>query len=93
MSWYDRDREDQQKAADARAQEQRQKVIAYKNFFDTDSGKVVLSDLMNRFHMLNPLPDTNVYRAEGSREVVLYILKQTNTDVKRLDKILKGDFT
>ena len=93
MVWGNPDRVEQEKAAELRAQEQRQKVIAYKRFFESDEGKVVLLDLMNKFHVLNPLPDTNLYRAEGQREVALYILKQLNTDIKRLDKILKGEFT
>lgn len=78
-------------------EDQRQRVIAFKKFFGSDDGKEVMTDLMNRFYLLNPLPkttsDIELARAEGNREVVLYLLGRAKTDVATLDKILNGEFT
>lgn len=89
----------QEKADKARQQtleDQRQRYINFKKFFGGDHGKDVLMDLMNKFYVLDPLPDTidplALARAEGNREVVLYILKRANMDIATLDKLLKGEF-
>ena len=76
--------------------EQRQKIIAFKKFFGEEHGRSVMLDLMNRFYVLQELPETSdpmaMARAEGSRDVVLYLLKRANTDVAKLDEIMKGNF-
>lgn len=75
----------------------RQKVIAFKQFFGTDQGRVVMLDIMNRYFILNPVPiainqfQQGVY--EGQRQVVLHLLGLANTDLAQFEKILKGDFT
>lgn len=88
--------EDAEKAKNRALEEQRQRIISYKQFFGEPHGQEVMLDLMNRFHILTPLPDTSdalaLARAEGKREVVLYLLKRANVDMAALDKILKGEF-
>lgn len=78
-----------------KAEADRQLVLAYKNFFASESGRTVFSDLANRFHLLNATPtDPNLKdRAEGARNVILHILQKTNTDLVQLEKILSGDFS
>ena len=75
----------------------RQKIISFKKFFGTDEGREVMLDLMNKFYILNPLPvemsEFERGRAEGKRDTVLYMLSLSNTDMARLDKIMRGDFT
>lgn len=79
-----------------RLEDQRQKAIAFKKFFGTDEGKEVMTDLMNKFYVLNSLPRLPDGRvdpvAEGQRDVVLYLLNRANVDVATLDRILKGEF-
>lgn len=76
--------------------EQRQKAINYKKFFGEEFGRSVMLDLMNKHHVLSPLPDTSdplaMARAEGRREVVLDLLQRANVSMEQLDKMLKGDF-
>lgn len=75
----------------------RQKVIAFKRFFGTDEGRVVMLDLMNRYFILNPIPvATNDFQQgvyEGQRQVVLHLLGLAHTDMAQFEKILKGDFS
>ena len=40
------------------ASEQRQRILNYKKFFGEEHGRQVMIDLMNRYHVLTPLPDT-----------------------------------
>jgi hypothetical protein len=87
--------EEKEKLIEKNLEEQRQKVINFKKFFGTDEGREVMLDLMNRFHLLTPLPDGDAItlaRCEGKREVVLYLLGRANTSIEQLDKILKGEF-
>jgi len=75
----------------------RQRVIAFKQFFGTDQGRTVMLELMNKYFILNPMPvapndfQQGVY--EGQRQVVLHLLGLANTDLAQLEKIIKGDFT
>lgn len=95
MSWLGEKRQAKDEAA--RSEQLRQKVIAFKNFFGSDFGREVMLDLMNRFHILTPLPSEGSEfekgRAEGKRDAVLYLLSQAHMDMGRFDKVLKGDFT
>ena len=50
-----RDGDDEKK----RLEDQRQKAISFKRFFGTEEGREVMFDLMNKFYLINPLPDTN----------------------------------
>lgn len=88
---------EQRKALEERAVlEQREKAIAYKKFFGDEHHRKVMLDLMNRYHVLSPLPDTSdplaLARAEGKREVVLDLLGRANVSIEQLDKMLKGEF-
>lgn len=67
----------------------RQRIINYKKFFLSPEGKDVLFDLMNRYHILNSHAG-DAFK-EGQRSVVLHILKETNTDLAVLDKLLRGE--
>ena len=84
------------KAEAKNLEDQRQKIISFKKFFGTPAGQEVMTDLMDKFFILNELPKTNepleMARAEGKRDVVLYLLKRARVDMVQLDKILKGEF-
>ena len=77
--------------------EQRQKLINFKKFFGEEAGRGVMLDLMNRFHIITKIPDVGdaikIARLEGQRDVVLYLLEQSNIDVEKFDNILKGNFS
>ena len=77
-------------------QEQRQKLIDYKKYFGEPHGRTVMLDLMNKFNIMTPLPKSGdpleLARAEGNREVVLYLLRCANTNIEQLDKIMRGEF-
>lgn len=77
----------------ARKQEQRELIIAYKRVFGTPEGKQVLYDLMNRFHILNPIRGDSIERAEkeGQRQVVSLIMGQCAINLNQLDEMLKGE--
>ena len=89
--------EEQKNLEEKNAADQRERIISYKKFFGTEHGREVMLDLMNRFHVLNPLPEGGdglaLARAEGNREVVLYLLKRANTSIEQLDAIFRGEFT
>lgn len=78
------------KTGDA-AEDQRQKAIAYKRVFGTEEGRTVLFDLLNRYHVLNPMPVAGLERAEGQRSVVIDILTRCHVDIAQLDKLLRGE--
>jgi hypothetical protein len=88
--------EDQKKADAQNLAEQRQRIINYKKFFGDEHGRHVMLDLMNKYYILSPLPQTSdaleMARAEGKREVVLDLLSRANVSMDQLDKILKGEF-
>lgn len=62
-------------------------IIAYKRVFATPDGKVVLYDLMSRYHVLNPHDGDPM--KEGERKVVLGILRNCNISITELDEMLK----
>lgn len=72
-----------------RAQEQRDRIVAYKRVFGADGGRDVLYDLMNRFHILNPHDGSP--GKEGERRVVLHILQQLNINLAEFDRMLKSE--
>lgn len=88
--------DEQKKIDEKNLAEQRERIIKYKKFFGDEHGKSVMLDLMNKFHILSPLPKTGdvleLARAEGNREVVLYLLNRANVSLEQLDKILRGEF-
>jgi hypothetical protein len=88
--------EDRRKATGQALLEQRDKALSFKKYFGTPDGQAVMLDLMNKFHVLNELPETDspvvLARAEGARSVVIYLLKRAKVSMDDLDKILKGEF-
>lgn len=64
-------------------------VEAYKSVFRGDAGRLVLDDLMMRYHILRSRdPSTvNLDFAEGQRDVVLYLLDRVNTTPEMLDHV------
>jgi len=66
-------------------------VQAFKAVFETEQGKLVLAQLMSKFHMISPTytlgKDINPYDIalqEGQRSVVLFILSTLNIDLEAL---------
>jgi len=90
---------DNKKASEDKATRDRQKIIDYKNAFGTESGRAVLMDLMNKFFFLSGTMPTGYSATEwslvdkGRRMVVEHILANSNMDLARFDKLLRGDFT
>ena len=66
-------------------------VLAYKRFFDTEDGKLILKDLMKSCHMASSTVDSSTHETyfnEGARSVVLRILKTNNTSMDAIDKMV-----
>ena len=66
-------------------------VKAYKKFFDSEDGKLVLADLVRECGMFRDSfrGDTNdMLINEGKRNVLLYILSNTNVDLNTLLKMV-----
>ena len=62
-------------------------IKAYQSFFESDDGKVVLYDLMERGRMFtSTLGSTpmETSRNEGQREMVVYILEQVGRDIEAI---------
>jgi len=67
-------------------------VLAYKDTFNTESGKKVLHDLCKSCHIYKSTMDSNPHEMaykEGERSVVLRILKTLEIDPYELDKKFK----
>jgi len=70
-------------------------VEIYKQTFQDGVGEEVLLDLLERFYLMGPLVRTkkidplDLAYNEGQRNVVLYILKQLNTDLRTLKKLIE----
>lgn len=70
----------------------RQKVITFKKVFASPEGKEVLFDLMNRYFVLENIPEGDrAIRCLGQNDVVKYIIKMSNIDLVEFDKLLKGE--
>lgn len=70
--------------------EQGDKIVAYKHAFNTEHGKIVRNDLMDKFHFLRPHKGEDAF-AEGQRSVVLYILEQLYIKPEDIMKIMDGE--
>lgn len=72
---------------------QQEKITRYKEVFSSESGKMVLADLMSTFSVLDstfdPDPYIHAYN-EGARSVVMRVLKTINTDPEHFKKIVAG---
>lgn len=66
---------------------------AYKTFFSTNEGLIVLQDLMKKGKFLadtvDPLPHITS-RNEGQRELVVYIIAKTNESPEKLLDFIKN---
>jgi hypothetical protein len=68
--------------------EHRDLVIAYKRIFNSQDGKLVLFDIMNRNYVLNT-HGGDAFK-EGRRAAILEILQSANISIEKLDEFLKG---
>lgn len=75
-------------ARSKQAEEQRERILTFKRVFSSPEGKTVLTELMNRFHVLNTHKGDPF--KEGERSAVLWILSQAKINVEELDKLLEG---
>ena len=67
-------------------------ILAYKRFFDTTDGKIILKDLMKSCHVLSSTMDKDPYETafnEGARSVVLRIIKTNNTSIEEINKLIE----
>lgn len=67
-------------------------ILAYKRFFDTEDGKLILKDLMKSCHFMSSTMDVNSHETafnEGARSVILRIIKTTNTSIEQLNKLIE----
>jgi len=67
------------------------KKADYKSLFTSETGKRILYDLMRQYRVMDPVfssdPMEMAYN-EGQRTVVLMIINQMNTDLKKLENQL-----
>ena len=66
-------------------------IKLYKETFDTPSGKLVLIDMCNRFHILGAIRkkddvDGDMEFRDGQRNVMLFILEKVNYDLEKFFK-------
>jgi len=65
--------------------------LLYQEVFGTESGKLVLNDMCNKFGVLkSPSPsstEAEMRYAEGQRNVALFLLAQVDYDLNELRKI------
>lgn len=65
-------------------------VGAYKDIFESESGKIVLADLVNRFRVMRGFPmkqEKDAFFCEGQRQVVLYIITMLNYDLSQIEEL------
>lgn len=75
-----------------KSKEMKDTIRAYKRFFDTQDGKLILKDLMKSCHFVTSTMDKDPYETafnEGARSVVLRILKTNNTDMEQINELIK----
>jgi hypothetical protein len=82
----------QRRRLEDRTEDSRQLVIQYKKFFDTEDGRAVLFDLMNRYRFMDEIPESPHDRLIGAQNVIRYILSKANIKMAEFDKLLKGEF-
>lgn len=71
--------------------DQKKYIQLYKEAFETEAGKVVLADLVDKFRLLRPFPikaDKDLLFCEGQRQVVLYILNIIGYDLSKLEELM-----
>ena len=75
-----------------KSKEMKATILAYKRFFDTTDGKLILKDLMKSCHVLSSTMDKDPYETafnEGARSVVLRIIKTNNTSIEEINKLIE----
>ena len=75
-----------------KSKEMKATILAYKRFFDTTDGKIILKDLMKSCHVLSSTMDKDPYETafnEGARSVVLRIIKTNNTSIEEINKLIE----
>lgn len=75
-----------------KSKEMKATILAYKRFFDTTDGKLILKDLMKSCHVLSSTMDKDPYETafnEGARSVVLRIIKTNNTSIDEINKLIE----
>lgn len=68
-------------------------AISYRAFFETEDGLKIIYDLMRHCHMLDTTfakDPHEMYLREGMRNVALYILAKTNTDIPSLKQMIES---
>ena len=85
---------DNEKVIDANSQAEIDKINAYKSFFESADGQIVLYDLMEKGYFLSPtLADSGdqyaTARNEGMRELVVYILSEMKRDARQIYSFIK----
>lgn len=71
-----------------------ERVTSYKEIFESEKGKVVLADLLQFCWMFRQTFNGDVNEMlinEGKRNVLLYILSQTNIDLPQLLKMMEDN--
>ena len=69
--------------------EQRDLLVAYKQTFGSPQGKLVLYDLLNRYHVLKS-HDGSAFM-EGQRSVAVSIITKCSISIAQFDEMLKGE--
>ncbi len=67
-------------------------ISSYQQIFKQPAGRIVLQDLMNRFHMVGSTFDADSRehaRKEGERNVVLHIMNELSVDTSQLLKAIE----
>lgn len=67
-------------------------ISSYQQIFKQPAGKIVLKDLMNRFHVVGSTFDADGRehaRKEGERNVVLHIMHEIGVDTNELLKAIE----
>lgn len=72
-------------------------IQSYVKYFNSEEGREVLLDIMDRGCILKPTysekDERSCFINEGQRELALYILEMANIDVKKLQKIISQEAT
>lgn len=86
----------EEKRREEREADARSKMIDYKRTFESEHGKRVLTDLMDRWYFLRSSASETVSVSEvalmerGHRQVIEDILKRVFTSVEDFEKLLRG---
>ena len=79
------------KRPEDKADADRQLMIAYKRTFESEHGRVVLLDMINRHYFLQSHGDGNAEREKGKRIVVEDVMGRVFTKVEDFERLLKGE--